>query len=162
MNLYERYDFTGAKWLRNSAANGFDAADITNRNTNAFKPLSSWEIFLGRELWKAHFLSVYLLRITGMESHSTSNFSGEKNWMIIFRGVLAALFIVVIVIFALFNIVLEPVRETSLTPVNNLRANSLPWDFTSSTQPVWNVVVVSCLYHLQVSHDCHLAGKVDE
>jgi hypothetical protein len=60
VNLRERYDFTGAKWLRNSAANGSDAADITNRNTNAFKPLNSWEIFLGRELWKAHFLSVHL------------------------------------------------------------------------------------------------------
>ena len=47
-----------------------------------------------------------------------------------------------VTIFALFNIVLEPVRESGLVPAKEIRAANLPDDFAVSTPVVWNVIVV--------------------
>ncbi len=64
------------------------------------------------------------------------------KWVILTRGTLATLIIALITIFALFNIIVDPIRETALMPVNNLRAYNLPPDFLPSTETVWNVVLV--------------------
>jgi len=50
-----------------------------------------------------------------------------------------------ITIFALFNIVLEPVRESGLVFAREIRALGLPNDFAVSTPVVWNVIVVCIL-----------------
>jgi len=68
--------------------------------------------------------------------------------MIISRGILAMLFVLGVVVFALFNIVLDPVRETGLMPLKEIRSASVPLDFVITQQPVWNIVVVSFSYSL--------------
>ena len=68
---------------------------------------------------------------------------GEPWWMIISRGILAILFVLGVVIFALFSIILDPVRETGLMPLKEIRSRSVPLDFFITQPAVWNIVVVS-------------------
>jgi len=77
--------------------------------------------------------------------------------LIVPRGILAALILIVVAIFALFNLVLAPVIEGSMIPTKELRAyvdspvsNNLPifnafFEFT--TVPINVVINVSDYYY---------------
>ena len=69
---------------------------------------------------------------------------GEPQWMIITRGILAMLFILGVIVFALFSIVLNPVSETGLMPLKVIRSQSAP-EYILTQPAVWNIVVVSHL-----------------
>lgn len=70
-------------------------------------------------------------------------FSGETNWIVYLRGVLTVLVICFMVMFATFNIILDPVRETGMVPVKEQRSVGLPSDFGVTKPTVWSLVVVS-------------------
>jgi hypothetical protein len=53
--------------------------------------------------------------------------------MIITRGVLAAVFITIIALFAVDALFIQPLRETALLPVQESRSTALPFDFTTNT-----------------------------
>jgi len=63
--------------------------------------------------------------------------------MIVSRGIFAMLFVLGVLVFALFSIVLDPVRETGLMPLKEIRSQSIPIDFLITQPAVWNIVVVS-------------------
>jgi len=60
------------------------------------------------------------------------------------RAISAGLLIVAIVVFALYNIVVEPIWATGVVSLNMFRSptTSLPTDFFGSVETVWNIVVV--------------------
>jgi len=68
-------------------------------------------------------------------------YSGEARWLILSRGIFAALIIIMIAIYTIFLVVVEPVRETALTPIKESRSLGLPSDFPKR-EKIWNVVVV--------------------
>jgi hypothetical protein len=78
--------------------------------------------------------------------------SGETPWITVIRGVFAIFLITTITIFALFNIVLEPVRESGLVPAKEIRATNVPDDFAVTSPVVWNVIVVCILsdFHMTI------------
>jgi len=63
--------------------------------------------------------------------------------MIVSRGIFAMLFVLGVLVFALFNVVLDPVRETGLLPLKEIRSKGIPFDFELTHPMVWNLVVVS-------------------
>lgn len=67
--------------------------------------------------------------------------SGEAKWLIVSRGIMAAFIIIVIAIYTIFLVVVEPVRETALTPIRDSRTLGFPNDFPKK-ENIWNVVVV--------------------
>jgi hypothetical protein len=66
-----------------------------------------------------------------------------------------------ITIYALFNIVLEPVRESGLVPAKEIRATDLPDDFAVSAPVVWNVIVVCILTKFQLDYLIYGYGLTD-
>jgi len=72
---------------------------------------------------------------------------GEPQWMIITRGILAMLFILGVIVFALFSIVLNPVSETGLMPLKEIRSQSAP-EYILTQPAVWNIIVVSHLAYV--------------
>ena len=83
--------------------------------------------------------------------------SGESRVIIIFRGILGALLLVAVPIFAVIVLVIEPVYETGLTPFKGMKSHGFPHDFKPSEQPVWNVVIVSySSFCMRVFIDCFL------
>lgn len=71
--------------------------------------------------------------------------SGEKKWITISRAIVAALFTISIVLYAIFTIILEPVHGNALMPTKEIRAQDLSSDFRLSSTMVWNVLLVSFL-----------------
>jgi hypothetical protein len=69
-------------------------------------------------------------------------FSGEPKWIVLSRGILATWIIIIVSIFACYNMVLETLSQVALTPVNDLRGYYAPSDFTITQTPVWNVILV--------------------
>ena len=101
-------------------------------------------VLTGRALWAAHFLWVknsFSAKLVSATSDIRLS-SGEPKWMIISRGIFAVIFVLGIGVIALFNIVLDPVRESALTPVKEVRSPDLPYDFKMTVPTVWNVVLV--------------------
>ncbi|KAJ3500137.1 hypothetical protein NLJ89_g9924 [Agrocybe chaxingu] len=67
--------------------------------------------------------------------------AGESKNLTRLRGIFAVVLVLAVASFAMVNIIMDPVRETALTPVKELRALGLPWDFENEA-PSWNVVVL--------------------
>jgi len=63
--------------------------------------------------------------------------------VIISRGIFAALLLVIVALYALQALVVQPLYETSLLPVQEFRTLTLPMDFKISNPISWNIVVVS-------------------
>jgi len=104
-------------------------------------------------LYEMFFLEGHPGRLNSSELHfyclkkySDISFSGEPKWIVLSRGALAASIIIVITIFACYNVVLETVRQAAWTPVSNLRGGGIPWDFTMTQAPVWNVIFVRRIF----------------
>jgi len=75
--------------------------------------------------------------------------SGESRWMVLLRGILAALVVLVGTIFAVVNVLLEPVSKPSAVLTKHSRiaqnhadSDSLQWR-VGIYGPVFNVVAVS-------------------
>ncbi|CAA7268415.1 unnamed protein product [Cyclocybe aegerita] len=66
--------------------------------------------------------------------------AGESKTLTRLRGTFAVVLALAVAGFSMVHIILEPVRETALTPVKELRVLDLPWDFENEP-PSWNVVV---------------------
>ena len=67
--------------------------------------------------------------------------SGEARWLRVLRGIMATFVLIGIVVYALFNIILAPVREAGMTPFDVYRTATLPSDFRLSAVPVWDILV---------------------
>jgi hypothetical protein len=63
--------------------------------------------------------------------------------LIITRGIFAASLLIVIALYAFAAVIVQPLRETALLPVQEFRTTLLPFDFNSSSDFGWNLVVVS-------------------
>ena len=57
---------------------------------------------------------------------------------------LAILFVLGTSVFALFSIILDPIHETALAPLKDVRTQNIPMDFKITLPAVWNVIVVRC------------------
>jgi hypothetical protein len=99
-------------------------------------------------LYATYFLGARLGRLNLRELHLhdlytlSLSFSGEPNWIINSRGVLATVIIIIVTIFACYNMIFETLNQVALTPVNDLRGYYTPSDFTTTQSPVWNVILV--------------------
>ena len=70
------------------------------------------------------------------------NLRGESIKLRTCRGLLTLFFISALIYVSIFSVVVGPVRQSLLTPVQDVRAMDVPVDLRAETA-VWNVIVVS-------------------
>jgi hypothetical protein len=122
--LLTQYDIAGPEWRHvwsKSSTDDLEGGLADKRRREGDKTLSTSDVLFGRSIWKEHF-------------------RGERRWLIVSRGIIAALAIVMVALYTVFLVVVEPVRETALTPVRDSRTLGFPNDFPSKGN-IWNVVV---------------------
>lgn len=68
---------------------------------------------------------------------------GETTWVIAFRALAAIIIITGILIYALWNIVLQPIQAMWLVPTGVFRAPQVPKDALSSKEIGWQIFLVS-------------------
>ncbi|TFK69639.1 hypothetical protein BDN72DRAFT_840127 [Pluteus cervinus] len=117
-NLLRRLDISKVDWIDDWSND--KVAKASEPRTPAIEKATS--VLVGRSIWKERF-------------------PGEARWLRVLRGIMATFVLVGIVVYSLFNIILAPVREAGMTPVDVFRTAALPGDLRLSGVPVWNILI---------------------